>query len=199
MVGVIRSSRPSAEGNILYRAAKDSCVPALVSRDPYREVSMTKIAKIILALLLLAIAGLQFIQVVTRYVLEVPLMGLQDILIYPVLWLYILGSVNASWEDAQIRANVLEIFLKSEKAKQIQLIIADLISLAIGLWLTYWAWNFLEYSFRAGRESPVLYIPTIYADLGLFVGLTLMCLFTFTNILKRAKAVSSTRIGVENA
>jgi len=160
---------------------------------------MARIAKITLALLLLSIAGLQFIQVITRYVFEIPMMGLQDILIYPVIWLYILGSVNASREDTQIRANVLEIFLHAERAKQLQLAIADLISLAIGLWLTYWAWNFAEYSFLVGKESPILYIPTFYADVALFIGLSLMCLFTSVNILKRLKGVFSTKIRTENA
>lgn len=167
---------------------------------------MNSLAKIILVLLLITIAGLQFTQVVTRYILEKPMMGLEEILLYPVLWLYILGSVNASREDTQIRANVLEVFIKSEKTKQIQLIIADIISLIIGLWLIYWAWDFLEYSFRVGKESPTLYIPTIYADAGLFIGLSLMCIFTLINILKKTKAVcslektvSSSEIGPENA
>jgi len=117
------------------------------------------------------------------------MMGLQDILMYPVLWLYILGSVNASREDNQIRANVLEIFLKTDKAKQVQLLVADTISLAIGIWLTYWAWGFLMYSIRVGKESAVLYIPTVYSDVALFTGLLLMCVFTFSNMTTRFKEI----------
>src|SRR5690625_5027300 len=148
---------------------------------------MNRTAKIILTILLLTVASLQFVQVITRYIFQAPIRGLEDIMLYPVLWLYILGSVNASRENTQIRANVLEIFIKSEKAKKIQLIIADLIALIIGLWLVYWAWDFVEYSLRIKKESPTLYIPTIYADVALFVGLVLMCVFDVINIFKAGK------------
>lgn len=145
---------------------------------------MDKTAKIVLTVLLLAIASLEFVQVVTRYVFHAPMRGLEDILLYPVLWSYIVGSINASREDTQIRANVLEVFLKSETAKKVQLIIADIITLLIGLWLAYWAWDFVEYSLRVQKESPTLYIPTIYADVALFIGLVLMCIFDVVNIIK---------------
>ena len=57
----------------------------------------------------------QFVQVVTRYVLQVPVMGLEETMLYPTLWLYILGAVNASRENTYIHANVLEIFIKTER------------------------------------------------------------------------------------
>lgn len=160
---------------------------------------MDKTAKTILTVLLLAIASLQFVQVITRYVFEAPMRGLEDILLYPVLWLYILGSVNASRENTQIRANVLEIFLKSEKAKKIQLIIADIATLLIGLWLVYWAWDFLQYSLRVQKESPTLYIPTIYADVALFIGLALMSVFDVVNIAKGLKDLKNTEAEAKNA
>lgn len=81
--------------------------------------------------LILTVALMQFVQVVTRYILEVPVMGLEEMALYPTLWLYILGSVNASREDTQIRANVLEIFLKSHRAKVVLAIIAEFLSLVI--------------------------------------------------------------------
>ncbi len=153
---------------------------------------MDRTAKIILTVLLLSVASLQFAQVVTRYVLQSPVRGMEDIMVYLVLWLYVLGSVNASREDTQIRANVLEVFIKSEKAKRVQLIIANIISLAIGVWLTYWAWDFVEYSLRVKKESPTLYIPTIYADASLFIGLALMCLFDLVNIIKSIRSLNAT-------
>jgi hypothetical protein len=48
-------------------------------------------------------------------VLQVPVMGLEETMLYPTLWLYILGAVNASRENTHIRANVLEIFLTTRQ------------------------------------------------------------------------------------
>ncbi|WP_315982011.1 TRAP transporter small permease subunit [Aliamphritea spongicola] len=73
---------------------------------------MNRFVSLLLTGLICLVAIGQFVQVITRYVLEIPVMGLEESLLYPTLWLYVLGAVNASRENTHIRANVLEIFLK---------------------------------------------------------------------------------------
>ena len=68
---------------------------------------------------------MEFYQVVMRYIFEIPVMGLEELLVYPTLWLYFLGSVNASREDTQIKANVLDVFLKTDRSKLTVRVIAD--------------------------------------------------------------------------
>ncbi|MDN3685440.1 TRAP transporter small permease subunit [Vibrio sinaloensis] len=116
----------------------------------------------LLTFLIASVALMQFVQVVTRYVFEVPIMGLEESMVIPTLWLYMLGAVNASREDTQIRANVLEIFIKTERGHQILALISETISLVISSWLTYWAWDYVKYAWRVWKESPTLYIPTFF-------------------------------------
>lgn len=127
-----------------------------------------------LTLLISIVAVMMFVQVLARYVFQVPLMGLEEVLIFPTLWLYILGSVNASREDTQIKANVLDVFLKSRRAKLVVRVLADLMSLVVSAWLTWWTWEYFRYALRVWKESPTLYIPTFYAECALFIGLLLM-------------------------
>ena len=152
---------------------------------------MERFFKYALTVLLLAVAALQCVQVITRYFLQIPVMGLEEVLMYPALWLYMLGSVNASREDTQIRANVLEIFLGTQRAKVVLAIVTESISLAIAVWLTHWAWDFLQYSMRVGKESPTLYIPTIYSDAALFIGLFLMCVWTLFHLVRHCRRLFS--------
>ncbi len=139
---------------------------------------MDRFAKYLLTGLILIVALGQFVQVITRYVLQIPVMGLEETMLYPTVWLYMLGAVNASRENTHIRANVLEIWLTSERQHTILAIIGEIISLAIGLWLLSWAWNFTRYAWRVWKESPTLYIPTFYADVALVLGLGLMMIYT---------------------
>lgn len=139
---------------------------------------MDKFAKYLLTGLILIVALGQFVQVITRYVLQVPVMGLEETMLYPTLWLYILGAVNASRENTHIRANVLEIWLTSDRQHTVLAIISEVISLIVGLWLLSWAWDFTKYAWRVWKESPTLYIPTFYADVALVIGLTLMMIYT---------------------
>lgn len=135
---------------------------------------MERLFKYVLTILISIVALMEFYQVLMRYVFEIPVMGLEEVLVYPTLWLYFLGSVNASREDTQIKANVLDIFLKTDRARQKVRVTADAMSLIVALWLTWWAWDYMKYALRIWKESPTLYIPTFYAEVSFFVGLVLM-------------------------
>ncbi len=152
---------------------------------------MERFAQCLLTALICIVALGQFVQVVTRYVLQVPVMGLEETIMYPTLWLYILGAVNASRENTHIRANVLEIFLKTERAHTILAIVGEVISLAVGLWLLSWAWDYTRYAWRVWKESPTLYIPTFYADVALLVGLVLMMVYTVSYLVSHVKSLSA--------
>lgn len=150
---------------------------------------MERFFRYALTVLISVVAIGQFVQVITRYVLEVPVMGLEEVMLYPTLWLYMLGAVNASREDTHIRANVLEIFLRTPRQHTILAIVGEVLSLAVGLWLTYWAWGFTSYSLRVWKESPTLYIPTFFSDIALLLGMVLMMLFTATHLLRHIRVL----------
>lgn len=148
---------------------------------------MEKFFKYTLTALISSVAVLQFYQVIMRYIMELPVMGLDEILVYPTLWLYFLGSVNACREDTQIKANVLDIFLKTDRARLTVRVIADVMSVVVSLWLTWWAWDYFRYALRVWKESPTLYIPTFYAECAFFIGMALMTLYTGWYLIKNAR------------
>jgi TRAP-type C4-dicarboxylate transport system permease small subunit len=145
---------------------------------------MERVFKYTLTALISIVAASQFIQVITRYVFQSPVMGLEEMALIPTIWLYILGSVNASREDTQIRANVIEIFLSTDKAKLVLHLISDLISIIISFWLTWWAWRYFAYSMRVWKETSTLYLPTFIYESALFIGLALMTLFTINHLYR---------------
>ena len=155
---------------------------------------MERFFKYILPLLISAVAAMQFYQVLMRYVFEVPVMGLDEMVVYPTLWLYLLGGVNAAREDTQIKANVLDIFLKTDRSRLTVRVVADIMSVIVSCWLTYWAWDYFLYAKRVWKESPTLYIPTFWAECSLFIGMALMTAYTAWYMFKNMKklAASST-------
>ncbi|WP_417474021.1 TRAP transporter small permease [Leisingera sp.] len=150
---------------------------------------MDTFSKYLLTGLICLVALGQFVQVVTRYVLQIPVMGLEETMLYPTIWLYILGAVNASREDTHIRANVLEIAIKTERGHTVVAIIGEIISLIVGLWLLSWAWDYTLYAWRVWKESPTLYLPTFYSEAALVVGLALMMLYTALHLLRHVNAL----------
>ena len=150
---------------------------------------MDRFAAVLLTGLICFVALGQFVQVITRYVLQIPVMGLEETMLYPTMWLYIFGAINASRENTHIRANVLEIFLTSERAHTILAIVGEIISLIVGLWILSWVWNYTKYAWRVWRESPTLYLPTFWVDFSLVIGLTLMMLFTAGYLLSHLRTI----------
>ncbi|MRI33856.1 C4-dicarboxylate ABC transporter permease [Endozoicomonas sp. OPT23] len=148
---------------------------------------MSRFVSLLLTGLICIVALGQFVQVITRYILEVPVLGLEETLLYPTLWLYVLGAVNASRENTHIRANVLEIFLKTARQHHVLTIIGEVLSIAIASWLTYWAWDFTKYSWRVWKESPTLYLPTFYMDVALLVGMVLMMVYTVVHLVQHIR------------
>jgi len=151
---------------------------------------MDTVAKYLLTGLIGIVALGQFVQVITRYVLQVPVMGLEETMLYPTLWLYILGAVNASREDTHIRANVLEIFLTTRRQHTVLAIVGEVISLIVGLWLLSWAWDFTQYAWRVWKESPTLYIPTFFSDVSLVIGLALMMAYTAMHLWRHLRILT---------
>jgi TRAP-type transport system small permease protein len=151
------------------------------------------IAKWVLSLLIGTVAVAQFVQVFTRYVLETPVMGLEEATMFPSLWLFMLGAANASRENTQIRANVLEIFIKTEAGHARLGVLTEVVSLAVSSWLAWWAWDFTRYSWRTWRESATLYWPMFWGDIALLVGLLLVMAFTLRTLVRHVRVLSRQR------
>ncbi|MDP5350025.1 MAG: TRAP transporter small permease subunit [Paracoccaceae bacterium] len=151
---------------------------------------MERVAQILLTGLFCTVALGQFVQVITRYVFQTPVMGLEETMLYPMFWLYMLGAVNASRENTHIRANVLEIFLGTERARLVLACIGEVLSLIIGLWLLTWVWDFTRYSVRVWRESPTLYIPVFYADIALLIAMVLMMAWSALHLARHLRALA---------
>lgn len=152
---------------------------------------MDRFFKYALTILISTVALMEFLQVVMRYIFEVPIMGLEEVLVFPTLWLYFLGSVNASREDTQIKANVLDVFLKTDRSRLIVRVIADGLSLITSVWLTWWAWDYFRYALRVWKESPTLYIPTFYAECAFFIGMTFMTFYVVFYLWRNVKRLMS--------
>lgn len=138
---------------------------------------------ILLFSILLSITVLEFIQVILRYVFHSSLLGIEEILLFPAIWLYFLGSANASLERNQLKAPVIDLYLKSPKMVKIFRIIMSVTSFIINCWLTYWAYQYFQYSVRVHKLSASLYIPLVYAESAVFIGFLLMSIYIFLEII----------------
>ena len=135
-----------------------------------------------LPVLITGVALLVFIQVLLRYVFNAPLMGIEEMLMFPTTWLYMCGAVKASSEKTQIVARVVEIFLKRQRSVYLLRAIGAAASTVVLIWVMKWGYDFFRYSLRVWKESPTLYIPTFWYEGVVFFSLVFILIYTICEI-----------------
>lgn len=138
-------------------------------------------------ILAIFVTSLVVVQVILRYVFQIPLMGIEELLLFPMVWLYMLGGVNASETKTHIECGVLTVYIKKAKTMKLLMITKTLISSAVGLWLMYWAYWFFEYSFTRWKTSDLLYIPMFFGESSIFIGILLMVIYAIAQLVEYIK------------
>jgi TRAP-type C4-dicarboxylate transport system permease small subunit len=118
-----------------------------------------------------------------RYVLKTPLLGIEEFLFFPAIWLYMLGGANASYERTHIECGILAVYIKRARTKILFSLIKYIISTGIGCWLLYWVYWYLGYCLRVPKTSPLLNIPWIIAQSAIPICLSLMVLYTVVGVV----------------
>lgn len=111
---------------------------------------------IVMALLLLAMIGYE---VVMRYVFKSSLMGVEEVMVFPIIWLYMLGGANASYEKSHIECGILTLYIKKEHSMLIFNLVKRIICVVILAWITYWSFYYFLL-FTDDLESSRYYICT---------------------------------------
>lgn len=145
-----------------------------------------------LTLCIMSIAILQFIQVVFRYLLNLPIILIDELVIYPTIWLYFLGCASAAREGTQISADIITTFMTNKKRIYAINTVADLVSGVLAAWLSYWAYDYFLYSLRVWKTSSYASIPFFYAEMALFVGFSLITIYTAINTVKSFRKTIAT-------
>ena len=148
----------------------------------YRVQSLVEIAIVLFAALLVVV------QVFLRYVLKMPLMGIEELLLFPTIWMYMLGGANASYERTHIECGIMTLYMKRPFTIKLFAFMKSLISSLICSWLLYWAYWYFEYALRVKKTSAVLHIPLVIAQSALFLGLLLMLIYAIAELAERAAA-----------
>ncbi|EHL64136.1 TRAP transporter small permease [Cloacibacillus evryensis] len=158
----------------------------------------SKILRVILTIDITLIAVLAFAQVIFRYILNWPGHFIDELISLCAVWLYFMGSVNASVEEKHINARMLEIFTDNVKVIAGIRLFAALASFLIAAWLTYWGYDYLLYSVRKWKTSVVLGYPLILYESAVFICFLPMTFFAFVEICKYFKIYKNNKSnGVE--
>ena len=135
----------------------------------------------------IAIPLLIVYQVILRYVLRLPLMGIEELLSFPIIWLYMMGGSVASEQRNHIECGILTLYIKKDLTMRVFKCFKSLFSIIVCCWLTRWAFWFFTYSLKMWKVSDMLKIPMFLGESVLFIGLVFMLFFTFLELVDHVR------------
>ena len=147
--------------------------------------------RIIGILLALSAALIIVVQVLLRYVFKAPLMGIEELLTFFTIWLYMLGASNASQTQTHIECGILTLYIKKERTTLIYEFIKSTLCVVIGAWATYWMYVYMTYCLKKWQYSTILKIPMFIGQCALFVGVLLMLLFALRDLYVSVKNLAA--------
>lgn len=127
---------------------------------------------------------LSVIQVVLR-TFNLPQMGIEELMQFPAIWMYMLGGVCASYTKNHIECGVLDSFIKNQRTLDLIGIIKTIMCIVICTVTIKWSYDFTLYCFKTNKISTILSIPWIIANLAVPVGLVLMEFFMIIELIER--------------
>jgi TRAP-type C4-dicarboxylate transport system permease small subunit len=155
-------------------------------------VWIDRIVDFFIVLNIIAIAVMVCVQVFLRYVVQLPLMGIEELCYFPTIWLYLGAAAKASSNKEQIVARVLEIFIKKQRTVYCLRAVAAVVMGGLLCWLTYWGYDLLKYSLRMEKQTDILFIPWLYIEMAPFIAFAMMLFYSSIEAWEYAKAYCAT-------
>lgn len=140
------------------------------------------------ALVLIAMIGYS---VISRYILKSSLMGVEEVMLFPIIWLYMLGGAGASYEKSHIECGVLTLYIKKEKSILIFEFVKRMICVVILTWLVGWNLFYFNYSLDAWKLGDITSTPLFFANIALPVGFGLMLVYAVRDVIEAFQALKT--------
>ncbi|WP_312225562.1 TRAP transporter small permease [Stutzerimonas nitrititolerans] len=140
--------------------------------------------RLLIVLSSLAITVLIFVQVISRYVFETAIFGIEEIACFVAVWLYFLGAAVGAEQRGHMSASLVELVLRGETTQRLVRLIVCTLSVVLCGWMTVWAWSLAKWSLQLGMMSTEINVPVGYAQLAMPVGLALMTLYFLSELIE---------------
>ncbi len=143
--------------------------------------TMVRIKSIFLSLSTFILALTFLFVVVSRYILHTDLFAYEEWLLPLCFWLFFLGSAVGTYEDTQIKADILESYITNPRTMWIRRVLLGLIEFVVSVFLVYWGILMLIdeiASYPQWQTTIALRIPFVVPRLGIVVGFSFMAFYS---------------------
>ena len=122
----------------------------------------------------IAFTAAVFLQVVTRYVFNYSIFGIEEFASYTGIVMYFIGSAYATNERSHISASVVDSLMGEGRVTAYIHALTRLIAIGLSAFVAYATWDLVSFTAAMGTRSVELRLPMIWVYGVMLVGLVMM-------------------------
>jgi TRAP-type C4-dicarboxylate transport system permease small subunit len=128
---------------------------------------------IIIAVTVLASCSM-LLQVITRYIFDISISGLDEMTGHTAVWMYLMGAAYGSFERTQIKAEMIHLFIKNDRLLNGVRSLATTIAAVVAGYMVYWSFGYIRWSIVKHEVTPTLQVPTVFFQVAILIGALIM-------------------------
>jgi len=123
------------------------------------------------------VSGLMGAEIVSRTIFGHPLMFVQDLAVYTIVWVYMLGAIYTTYERRHLKGAIMDSLVKNPKTQRRIAALHAAFSAGFSCLLSVWGFETFVYDLEMDPRTAMLLLPLAYARLSLFVGFALITIY----------------------
>ena len=139
------------------------------------ELLIGTLPRIVIGVLILASIGINFANVIGRYVFHAPIVWAEEIMIYIMVWITFAGAVLVTWRNRHLSMNMFTIMLPRRWMRLVN-VGAVLAFMAVCVFVIVQSWHVVALFRSTGQLSVVAEIPMVIPHAAVLFGFVLMLL-----------------------
>lgn len=121
--------------------------------------------------------------ILSRYVFYSDLFGYTEVLLVLSYWMYFIGGSYASYEESQMKADILSNFM-SPKFNRIMKVFIGFVQVFYGIVFSYWAFRMVEVSVRRMPRTTAWKIPFAVQHSAILFGFIMMTFYSVVYLMR---------------
>lgn len=114
------------------------------------------------------------LQVISRYVFDISISGLDELTGHTAVWMYLMGAAYGSFERSQIKAEMIHLVIKNTRVLYGIRAFATALGGIVAGYMVKWSYEYVQWSIKKHEVTPTLQIPTVFFQIAILIGAILM-------------------------
>lgn len=138
---------------------------------------LVRLQKIFLFYLFALLVLAMLVELLVRFFLKQSIFGLSDFIGFTSVWLYAIGASFASYERSHIKAEFINVFVRSNRTRNLARFFSAVVSAGMAAVFTKWSWDLCVYSVSIGEVTQAYPVPKVIFQSSFFFGGILMVIY----------------------